>query len=136
MGKHSFANSEQLKSGSKLSLFRATLLILKMEFYFQQNSLFPFAILFVGQDQYINPTLLMSTVGLTSCTVLSCLCCLHFNVKCLFPILPTFELITYAVHLKKSCCKSLRSSQTCQNAWKDVGFFLILLKPDRIRAVV
>lgn len=47
-----------------------------------------------------------------------------------------------------SCFKSLRykpgrtpgrykpQSQTWQDAWKNVGFFLILLKPDYIRAVV
>lgn len=35
-----------------------------------------------------------------------------------------------------SCFKSLRSTQTWQDAWKNVVFFLILLKPDYIRAVV
>lgn len=65
-GKLSFANSQQLKPGSKLRLFRATILILKNG-VLQQNSLFlrtmfPFANLFLGQDQSIKPILLMFMV--------------------------------------------------------------------------
>lgn len=89
-GKPSLANSQQLKSGSRLHLFMATLVILKMGSYFQQNLLFPrtvflFANLFVGQDQHSNPMLLTCMVGLmpwlSYTYTTTVLCCLHPKAK-------------------------------------------------------